>query len=155
MSTTDAPAPDLGNLAILQPGSEVVSVFVDSAGAVTLGRTCFVSSVEPARIRTRRAGSPHYVGAYAPGTGRTLAHLYGPVAYLSANPAHIAQAKESEAAERALTEAREAALKARMLQARPIADELADDEAVIVVNVLANRLDSQQLTTLAGWLGVS
>jgi len=77
------------------------------------------------------------------------------VAYLSANPAHIAQAKESEAAERALTEAREAALKARMLQARPIADELADDEAVIVVNVLANRLDSQQLTTLAGWLGVS
>lgn len=152
MKHPDHPSIDLGDLASLKPGNEVVPVVVNPSGELKVGLISVVTTVEASRIRTVRGPFPRVVGAYNPDTGRSLCHIYGPFSYLSANPEHLALSRKADAEEAAAREASGAALRARITQARPIAEELADDEAPIVANVLADRLTSEQIATLAGWL---
>lgn len=156
---------DLGNLSALQPGAEVVSVTLDG-GKLEVGRVRFVHSIKEGDaypVKVRNPERAHFSDAYKV-TGEGVRTIFCGDRWLSANPEHIARSKAEAEAARIAEEAKQAAFNKLLEQAKPIGEVLGDgwqDDndggshySTAIAHELAERLTSEQLATLAGWLGV-
>lgn len=154
---------DLGDLASVKPGDEVVTVCPSRDNEV--GATVYlVHKLEGGRVSVRRPDRPSAIGSWLVTNHGGTRGMYGPVFYYSANPAHIARAKERNAAIEAEEARQKAAREALLRLARPIGRALGDGnqfdgygesyESESVAETLADKLTADQLATLAGWLGL-
>lgn len=159
------PGLDLGDLNALQVGSEVVMVRPTDKGLEVGSRVYLIHKLESGRVLVRHPDRAISAGGWQTKNHGGTRGMYGPVFYYSANPEHIAQAKERNAAIEAEQVRQQAGRNVLLALARPIGLELGDGERCDsygepydcddAAQMLADKLTADQLKTLAGWLGVS
>lgn len=162
------PSPfDLGDISAVKVGDLVAHI--DLSGKVG---NCVrvVSLVDDTRVQVRCRTTGKLQGAWLHknGGGYPWAMHDQNVmrGYFSVNPEHIAEAERNAKAAQIAEDARKAAFNALFEQAWPIGRELGDGtrsghnggddwESTEAAYVLAKRLTSEQMATLARWLGIA
>lgn len=154
------------HLSSVKVGDEVTTIKRADNGGLSVGSTVFlVHAVEPDRVRVRRPDKAHSTGSWLVKNGGGCAWgmhaLHVLRDYYSANPEHIARAKQQAARQKAENEAREKAAAEALAFAQPLGDELGDGwdseegyRRETAAQTLAEKLTPEQMRTLAGWLGV-
>ena len=153
---------DLGDIANVKVGDFVA--IITREGEIK-PHIFVVAGVTDWRVLVRRPGETKTAGAWLVknGGGCPLAMHDQSVMryYYTANPEHIARARERIIEVRAAEEKRKADHAAKMKLYRPVGLELGDgwneeDDCRYepAAQTLAERLTEEQLRTLAGWLGV-
>lgn len=151
---------DLGNLASLNLGDEIVILHPTHSGLRVGSNVYVVHALQSWGVQIRRPDRSTVGGFWYHKDGGGSRGMYGPHYYHSANLAHIAQAKANAEAIRTEETRKKAAREALMTIARPIGEALgdgwneSDNYEESAANALADKLTVEQIKTLAGWLGV-
>ncbi len=150
MSTPTTPL-DLGNIAKIGLDEEVVSVELKGRRLV-IGPVRIVYRIDENRVLIRRPGGST-VGGFQP-NGKSFPGIYPNDIWFSANPKHIERSKKQAIAAQLKIDIAKRKREALIARAMPIAELLAYDESREVAESLAQRLSTDQLKTLAEWLGL-
>ncbi len=154
---------DLGNVTAAPVGTEI-AVLGTLKGGPTVAAVLYTVTVDEGwRLLLRIQGGSKTTGAIIKAKmGASPYFMLKKWFYYSANPAHVRLAKLKIKAAGRRADKKQAALDAKMLIARPIGEVLGDGEAYDgdgqsyqssgIADTLAERLTTEQLQTLSGWL---